>query len=111
MTHTCPSFCEPTTKDGIGAWIKIDPGLIEDLAHERLVMNQVYDFLLSNGHPIKTWTYGHYHKHHTQEYNSVRFTMLDCVGAGSMSPDWIEIVDYSQELENQNENTKLKRQE
>ena len=94
MTHTCPSFCEPTTKDGVMGWIARDPGLMEDLSQERLVMNQIYDFLEKNGHCVKTWTYGHYHKHCSQLYYGIKFTMLDCVGAGSMSPDWIEICDY-----------------
>ena len=89
ITHTCPSFCEPLSKDGIEYWLDRDPGLDEVINNERVVMDQIYNKLLEDGHDIKSWTYGHYHKHWSQVIDGVRFTMLDCDRNGKI--DWIEI--------------------
>lgn len=89
ITHTCPSFCEPLSKDGIEYWLATDPGLDEVINSERVVMDQIYSKLLEDGHDIKSWTYGHYHKHWSQVIDGVRFTMLDCDRNGKI--DWIEI--------------------
>ena len=69
ITHTCP----------------ID----EVINNERVVMDQIYNKLLEDGHDIKSWTYGHYHKHWSQVIDGVRFTMLDHDRNGKI--DWIEI--------------------
>ena len=95
ITHTAPSFCEPFTKDGLARWASMDEKLLSDVDDERHTMDMIYQKLLSDGHPLKDWTYGHYHKHKSQFYNGVKFTMLDCIGAGTMNPDWIELVDYT----------------
>ena len=91
ITHTCPSFCEPLSKDGIEYWLAKDPGLDEVLNNERVVMDQIYNKLLEDGHDIKTWTYGHYHRHCSQEIGGIRFTMLGAVLSQFDNPDWIEI--------------------
>ena len=96
ITHTAPAFCDPHTKDGLKYWVEKDPGLIESVTEERLTMNQIYDKLVAEGHPLKSWTYGHFHRHCMQEYDGIRFTMLDCIGVGSTKADWIQIVDYTQ---------------
>ena len=91
ITHTCPSFCDPTHKDGIDYWIKKDPGLDEVIDNERKVMDQIYNKLIEDGHNLKTWTYGHYHRHSNQMYNSIKFTMLGAILSSWDNPDWIEI--------------------
>lgn len=91
ITHTCPSFCEPLSKDGIEYWLAKDPGLDEVINNERIVMDQIYDKLLEDGHDIKSWTYGHYHRHCSQEIDGIKFTMLGAVLSQFDNPDWIEI--------------------
>lgn len=76
-THTCPSFCEPVNKDGIKSWLETDKTLEEDLNKERKVMDDVYNFLIENEHPLTSWYYGHYHFHSFFTINEIKFYLLD----------------------------------
>lgn len=78
-THTCPSFCYPLTKDGIKPWIEQDPDLDKDIDDERNVMTKLYDKLISDGHNIKEWIYGHYHTHKNEIIDNVNYILLDAV--------------------------------
>jgi len=88
-THTCPSFALPTDKDGIKEWLIMDSNLLEDITNEREVMDNVYNFLREHGTTIRAWYYGHYHEHNTQEYDGVRFYMLDMSRYGKF--DMVEV--------------------
>ena len=90
-THTCPSFCDPLTKDDISEWIKADPDLNALIDEERGVMDKLYEKLINDGHPIKNWVYAHYHRHSTQILNEVKFMMLDAVIYEGRDADWCEI--------------------
>lgn len=81
LTHTCPSFCYPRDKKGIEKWIEEDPFLEDDVNYERSVMDNIYDTLIDNAHPLEEWVYGHYHKHHQEDHNGIRFTTL-------LNTDW-----------------------
>lgn len=76
LTHTCPSFSYPTSKDGVKQWMKFDSNLEMDLMLERSIMDNIYSCLLDLGHEIKEWIYGHYHTHHESEHNSTKFITL-----------------------------------
>ena len=76
LTHTCPSFCYPTHKRGIKNWLEIDPFLENDINYERSVMDNIYDILKGNAHPLEEWTYDHYHKHWQEDFNGIRYTTL-----------------------------------
>ena len=76
-THTCPSFCSPTTKDGVKYWMEIDSELSKDLDYERNVCDKLLDYLRSHGHPIQNWYYGHYHAHNVEIIDGIKYTMLD----------------------------------
>lgn len=76
-THTSPSFAAPLTKEGIRAWIDKDPALENDLNYERLVMDNIYEKLIADGHPLQKWIYGHFHAHNSEYINEVNFVMLD----------------------------------
>lgn len=90
-THTCPSFCDPVTKDGIGSWLKADPELETDIDAERKVMDLVYEKLISDGHTVKDWIYGHYHRHSMMVVDNTRFLMLGAVIRETDNVDWVEI--------------------
>lgn len=90
-THSCPSFCDPQDKDGLHHWSRMDPALLGDVANERKTMDLLWERLRKDGHPLKSWIYGHYHRHSAQSYEGVAFTMLGAVLADGMYPDWIEI--------------------
>ena len=62
ITHSAPSFVEPTSKETSLEWYKIDPTLKDDIINERLVFDKIFDFLKSNDMEIKTWSYGHFHQ-------------------------------------------------
>ena len=74
-THTCPSFCQPITKDGIRYWMQFDTNLEKDIDNERNVMNKLYDKLIEDKHPLSVWCYGHYHCHHNDSINGIRIYM------------------------------------
>ena len=58
ITHTCPSFCYPTTKDGIKEWLQEDDQLEADILYERNEMDKLYRKLVNDGHPVTQWFYG-----------------------------------------------------
>lgn len=76
-SHAAPSFCEPINKEGIENWLAADANLEQDLIKERATMDQIYECILAQRHPLKTWCYGHYHFHNVMEYNSIDFRLLD----------------------------------
>ena len=76
-THTCPSFSKPINKDGIQYWLQNDPALKADIDAERKVMDDVYNKLKTDGHPLDKWFYGHYHYHNQEYIDGVQFVMLD----------------------------------
>lgn len=90
-THTCPSFCDPVSKDGIQSWIEQDPALECDISEERKVMDLLYEKLNSDGHQVKDWIYGHYHRHNMMVVDNTRYLMLDAVVYEGGNVDWIEI--------------------
>lgn len=76
-THTCPSFAQPISKDGVKSWMELDPELENDLNMERKVMDDIYNKLKEDGHPLSKWFYGHYHYHNQEYIDGVQFVMLD----------------------------------
>lgn len=78
VTHTAPNFCYPYNKRGIEEWLRYDPKLEEDINNERKVMTNIYNYLIEHKHVLKGWYYGHFHSHHSEYYENVNFTLLDC---------------------------------
>ena len=77
VTHTAPSFCYPTTKRGIEMWMAYDPNLGKDIDEERATMDQIYNRLITDGHPLTQWYYGHYHCTSSDRINGIGFYLLD----------------------------------
>ena len=59
-THSAPSFCPPTDKNNIQAWLIQDSDLEKDLFEERNNLDKLYDFC-SRHFKINKWAYGHFH--------------------------------------------------
>lgn len=76
-THTCPSFCDPTHKNGIGYWICRDEKLSDDIDKERGVMDEIRNRLDEDGHNVGLWVYGHFHRHNMEDIGGTRYVMLD----------------------------------
>jgi DNA repair exonuclease SbcCD nuclease subunit len=74
VSHTCPKFCIPYTKDGIINWLSHDLTLSKDCDNERNIMTQIYDNIDKSN--LKTWTYGHFHFHDEMWVDNVKFTVL-----------------------------------
>jgi len=74
VTHTAPSFCKFRDKTGLAEWAVEDKELLADAAHERAVMDAIYDKV--KGQPITHWFYGHFHKSWQSNINGIFFKML-----------------------------------
>lgn len=88
VTHSAPSFCFPMDKTNIQSWIKNDPPLDEDLEIERKLLTQLFEHLKKHKHNLKHWVYGHFHMHHSDIHEDVKFTTLVNM---DKSMDFIEI--------------------
>lgn len=90
-SHSCPSFCEPTNKDGINSWLKVDETLKNDLDKEREVFDNIYKYIKDNNPgKLKGWYYGHYHFHNLSIINDIKFYLLDMGHYGNF--DMVEIL-------------------
>ena len=76
ITHTSPSFAFKSDKNGIEYWLKIDDALDNDLNNERSIIDKLYEKLVTDGHIIKNWVYGHFHEHNDEIINNIQFTAL-----------------------------------
>jgi len=79
ITHTAPSFCELTSRQGIQDWLGKDEELLQDIQAERKVMDNICAFLKGHDHPVNQWYYGHFHESWHSEIDGVRYNMLDCM--------------------------------
>jgi hypothetical protein len=77
VTHTAPSFCMPVTKTEIEGWLLKDEQLEDDITKERKIMDELYNWLSKEGHPLRNWFYGHFHSSYTEYISDIRFQMLD----------------------------------
>jgi predicted phosphodiesterase len=75
VTHTAPSFCELITKTNMMAWAENDKNLIQDIQHERSVMDEIYN--TQKDHSITHWCYGHFHQSWHSTIDGIFFKMLD----------------------------------
>lgn len=82
-SHTCPSNCQPLTKNGIENWFVVDPALKDDIIKERDTMDQVRNKLIKDNHPVNLWVYGHYHYHNTSIICNIKYIMLDMIRQGN----------------------------
>lgn len=53
VTHTAPSFCEPTRKNGLASWAIRDEDIIAHVKYERQVMDKILNYLKSKNHPLR----------------------------------------------------------
>ena len=77
VTHTCPSMCQPLSKDGIAEYLEYDKELVKDIDTERETMDAILKRLWDANQPLKKWIYGHYHYHNFDNINGVDYIMLD----------------------------------
>ena len=77
ITHTSPSFCELTSHFALEDWAMLDSRLMDDVKHERKVMDNLYNYLYSKNHPLSYWYYGHFHESWHAKIDDVMFHMLD----------------------------------
>ena len=56
-----------------------DEDLMEDVKRERKVMDDVLGYLNAKNHPLRYWSYGHFHQSWHCEKDGVRYNMLDCL--------------------------------
>lgn len=86
VTHTSPSFCELISKDGLSEWAARDSGLLADCDNERRTMDQIFEYLKVNNHPLERWFYGHFHQSWSSCIDGVLFSMLDIMEFKDLRP-------------------------
>lgn len=77
ITHTSPSFCIPLSKAGIENRLLKDKQLSKDIDAERKTLDDIYNYLIQEEHPITDWFYAHFHDSHAEYISNVCFRMLD----------------------------------
>lgn len=77
VTHTAPSFCEKSSKDGIKSWLENDENLRGDLEHERLVMDLLDKKVKEYRWPVTKWIYGHFHWSWQAKIDGITYMMLN----------------------------------
>lgn len=97
ITHTAPSFCELTTKQGIQDWVAKDVDLLQDIKAERKVMDDIHAYLKAHSHPLDYWFYGHFHESWFSEIENVKYNMLDCLEVRPLESDKNPFVDQEYE--------------
>ena len=50
---------------------------MSDVEDERQTLEQLHDYLVTNGHPLRYWSYGHFHQSFHYEIDGVMYNMLD----------------------------------
>ena len=87
ITHTSPSFCELSSHHGLYEWAIRDEDLIDDVKHERKVMDNLHAYLYAKNHPLRYWFYGHFHQSWHSEIEGVQYNMLDIMEIREISND------------------------
>lgn len=64
-------------------WSTNDGDLIHDLMMEQQIVRNWINELIAQGHPIKTWHYGHYHQSIQSEYNGIK---CRCLAINEIAP-------------------------
>lgn len=75
VTHTCPSFCYPTTKSGIGSYLLKDEHLENELSQERALMDKIFERIVAEN-SLQSWYYAHFHDSRTEFINNIKFCLL-----------------------------------
>jgi hypothetical protein len=86
ITHSSPSFCELSSHQGLHDWAMRDEDLLDDVKHERKVMDSLYTHLRERGHPLCRWYYAHFHQSWHSEIDGVMFNMLDIMELKEITP-------------------------
>ena len=79
ITHTAPSFCQEVQPSLIENLLKSDKDLLDDLNHERKVMDAIHTYLIENGHPLQHWFMGHFHYSWNSEIEGVHYSILGII--------------------------------
>ncbi len=77
-THSSPKFAHPTTFGTIVYdYADQDAGLLVDLETERELITEFYDYLKERMPKLKNYFYGHFHSSVSQEFDGVKFRLLN----------------------------------
>jgi predicted phosphodiesterase len=76
-SHSSPKQCYPINNSRLDEWVSVDASLKKDVTNERENLAKLLETLQNYKNPIKAWYYGHYHEHHVEEIDGVKYTLLD----------------------------------
>jgi len=60
ISHSSPSFTEPSEFEATGEWCNLDESLKEDIKKERITLDRIFEYLRDNERTPIYWAYGHY---------------------------------------------------
>ena len=64
-------------KTDIEGWLEQDNTLSADLDYEGKVMDEIYEHLKVDNHPLSTWFYAHFHASKVEYISGIRFQLLN----------------------------------
>jgi len=76
ITHIAPTFSFPDFSYKEIPWVKTDKALIDDLENARLVMDNIYDYLIKNHNKPEAWIYGHYNIANVETRAGINFISI-----------------------------------
>ena len=76
VTHTAPSFADPTEKINNVSWTKDNKKLANEAKKEREIMDNLFNYFVENNIELKFWIYGHFHIESFKRHNNVLFFAL-----------------------------------
>lgn len=76
ITHIAPTFSFPDFSYKEIPWVKTDKALIDDLENARLVMDNIYDYLIKNHNKPEAWVYGHYNIANAETRAGINFISI-----------------------------------
>ena len=80
ITHTAPTYCIPTVKEGypnfMNDLLKEDPTLFDDIREERSKLDIMFKLLKNNNH-IQYHVYGHFHRYDITDNGFTQHVVLN----------------------------------
>ena len=76
ITHIAPTFSFPDFSYKEIPWVKTDKALIGDLENARLVMDNIYNYLIKNHNKPEAWIYGHYNIANVETRAGINFISI-----------------------------------
>lgn len=76
VSHSAPSFATPENNGIIDDWVEKDKTLREDVEHERLIMDKIFNVLSEHNMKPKYWAYSHFSNMYIERRSNTIFRSI-----------------------------------